>query len=71
MASSEPPDRQPPRRFIAGAVCPNCKIVDKLYVLVRGDKTSRHCTRCDFEDELTDEPGDETNENIQTIRLPE
>lgn len=40
------------KRFIAGATCPKCGAVDKIYVLESGDERSRHCTRCDFSEHL-------------------
>ena len=40
------------KRFIAGAQCPSCKQVDKVYTYELEDKTYRACTRCDFQEEL-------------------
>jgi uncharacterized metal-binding protein (TIGR02443 family) len=43
------------KRFIAGAVCPSCGVADKIYVLKDGKRTSRHCSRCEFGDDLAPE----------------
>ncbi|MFK7975309.1 MAG: YheV family putative metal-binding protein [Halioglobus sp.] len=36
----------PKRRFIAGAVCPRCSLMDKIVVEV--DSDARHCISCGF-----------------------
>lgn len=48
-----------PRRFIAGAVCPRCGLMDKIVVEVGGEE--RLCVSCGFtdarpEDTRADEP---------------
>lgn len=44
------------KRFIAGAVCPKCGETDKIYVLdyvlEKSGRHSRHCSRCDFEEDM-------------------
>ena len=47
---AEPPAAK--RRFIAGAVCPKCGETDKIYVLEQAGRRSRHCSRCDFKDDM-------------------
>jgi len=44
------PEVQPPkhRRFIAGAVCPRCGVMDRI--VVSSDGESRACIACDFSD---------------------
>jgi uncharacterized metal-binding protein (TIGR02443 family) len=42
-----------PRRFIAGAVCPRCGVMDRI--VVSGDGVTRSCIDCGFSDER---PGD-------------
>ena len=37
-----------PRRFIAGAVCPRCGLMDKIVVEVGGEE--RLCVSCGFSD---------------------
>ena len=41
--------RPPPVRFIAGAVCPRCGVVDRI--VVSGDGSTRRCVDCGFGDE--------------------
>ena len=36
------------RRFIAGAVCPRCKAVDRIVVFHRDGRDHRECVACDF-----------------------
>ena len=40
------------RRFIAGAICPKCSAVDKLYTYELDQKKYRACTRCDFNEQM-------------------
>jgi uncharacterized metal-binding protein (TIGR02443 family) len=40
------------KRFIAGAVCPQCRVEDKVYVLTEADVQSRHCNDCGFSERL-------------------
>lgn len=40
------------RRFIAGAVCPSCKEMDKLFIYESDDKKIRECVRCGFQEEI-------------------
>lgn len=39
-----PPDK--PRRFIAGAVCPRCAVMDRI--VVTSDGETRECIECGF-----------------------
>lgn len=44
------------RRFIAGAVCPRCGLMDKI--IVNLDTDQRECVSCDFKEVRPgDEPG--------------
>ncbi|MCB1691337.1 MAG: YheV family putative metal-binding protein [Pseudomonadales bacterium] len=54
------------KRFIAGAVCPRCGEVDKIYVLEDETGRSKHCTRCDFSERQDD---DQNRDGWSTIRL--
>lgn len=40
------------RRFIAGAVCPECRAVDRIVVEQRGDGRERRCVSCGYVDTL-------------------
>jgi len=40
------------RRFIAGAVCPRCGELDKIYVFHKENTQWRACVRCDFEEAM-------------------
>ena len=42
------------KRFIAGAICPECHREDTLYVLKAGDQVSRHCVKCGFSENRPD-----------------
>lgn len=44
------------KRFIAGAVCPRCKAMDKLQMYREGDKEFRECVSCGFKDEMRFKP---------------
>ena len=47
------PNTPPRRRFIAGAVCPRCALMDKIVVDL--DTDQRECVACGFAEER---PGD-------------
>lgn len=36
------------KRFIAGATCPQCGQVDKIYIIAGAEGDERHCSACDF-----------------------
>ena len=38
------------KRFIAGAVCPSCKQIDKLVIYRVDDETYRECVHCGFKE---------------------
>ena len=50
--SGNPPRR---RRFIAGAVCPQCGATDKI--VVDPETETRSCVACDFEESRPATPG--------------
>lgn len=39
------------KRFIAGAVCPRCAQMDKLFVYRIDDRNFRECVHCEFLEE--------------------
>lgn len=40
------------RRFIAGAICPQCKALDKIVLHRKGEQQQRECVACGFKDDL-------------------
>lgn len=40
------------KRFIAGASCPKCSEMDKVFTYESEGKKYRACTRCDFNEEM-------------------
>ena len=44
------------RRFIAGAVCPRCKAVDRIVVFHREGRDHRECVACGFREIWSVEP---------------
>ncbi len=43
---------QKTRRFIAGAICPQCKAMDKIVLHRNGGQQQRECVACGFTDDL-------------------
>ncbi len=41
----------PPARFIAGAVCPGCRALDRLIIETVGDAERRRCVACGYTDQ--------------------
>ncbi|HEY6130582.1 MAG TPA: YheV family putative metal-binding protein [Halioglobus sp.] len=50
-------DKPHRRRFIAGAVCPRCGLVDKIVVDLDADQ--RFCVSCGFKEDRPTTPGSE------------
>lgn len=42
------------KRFVAGAVCPQCQEMDKLVIHVGSDPQIRECIACGYSDSLDD-----------------
>lgn len=40
------------RRFVAGAVCPRCSVMDKIRVYHLDGKDYRECVACGFSEEM-------------------
>ena len=40
------------KRFIAGAVCPRCSLMDTLVTYSKDGKSFRECVSCGFSDEM-------------------
>ena len=69
------------KRFIAGAQCPSCKEVDKIFTYESEDKKFRSCVRCNFHEQLqfsvmpaemdtrVNRTLEEREQEIQTVRL--
>jgi uncharacterized protein len=49
--------KQPPKRFIAGAVCSKCYKIDKIVVFEDADSLYRECVSCGFLEQLGKEKG--------------
>lgn len=54
-----------PRRFIAGAVCPRCGVMDRI--IVSADGETRSCIECGFSDER---PADNQQELKTRVNRP-
>lgn len=44
------------KRFIAGAICPRCKALDKIVMYREHDVDIRACVECGFQDESRFQP---------------
>lgn len=44
------------KRFVAGAVCPRCGLMDKIVIYRSDNKEYRECVSCDFKDEMIFKP---------------
>lgn len=69
------------KRFIAGAVCPQCKDVDSIFIEITENKRFRACVSCEFREEMRFEdqrlePETRVNKSsrdsdVQVVRLVE
>lgn len=59
------------RRFIAGAVCPKCRALDRIVMETDGDQGRRSCVDCDFSEDLDASAGSSVNagSNLPASRL--
>lgn len=48
--------KTPLKRFIAGAVCPKCGLMDKLVVYSQDDNQYRECVSCGFSERQNFDP---------------
>jgi len=48
---------RPPRRFIAGAVCPECRAVDRIVLEEADGERRRLCVSCGYSDTMVKEAG--------------
>ncbi len=44
-----------PKRFVAGAKCPNCQQMDTIVCYYEDEVFVRECVECDFVERITDE----------------
>lgn len=44
------------KRFIAGAVCPKCQLVDKLVVYSKDEQEICECVRCGYQQQQESAP---------------
>ncbi|MDP0589860.1 MAG: YheV family putative zinc ribbon protein [Candidatus Endonucleobacter bathymodioli] len=45
------------KRFIAGAVCPSCGVMDTIRIFTDGVLKHRECVACHYSDEIRSEQG--------------
>jgi uncharacterized metal-binding protein (TIGR02443 family) len=64
MASNKMSNRPALRRFIAGAVCPDCGALDRI--VVDADSDERHCVTCGFR-EARPAPAPATSEPVTRV----
>lgn len=60
------------RRFIAGAVCPECQQLDKVVMYDDSDNQRwRECVSCGFKELLEDMPVDEVSTRVNQLKVGE
>ena len=69
------------KRFIAGAMCPRCKAMDRIVMYREGEIDYRECVECGFRDEMrfksgvrevqtrVNTPSQQIAEETQVVRL--
>jgi uncharacterized metal-binding protein (TIGR02443 family) len=62
---------KPEKRFIAGAVCPRCALLDKLTMhLDEEQRQVRECVRCGYRDMMTEEGPRQLSSEELTVDEP-
>jgi uncharacterized metal-binding protein (TIGR02443 family) len=61
-----------PKRFIAGAVCPRCAVMDKL-VMYKDENglQLRECVSCGYSDKMTENGPEELSTRVNQPRIGE
>ena len=60
------------RRFIAGAVCPRCAVMDRIVMFEQDGTSYRECVSCGFKEKLVVEEGvKEIETRVSGERKPE
>ena len=60
-----------PRRFIAGAICPECGAQDTLVVeMLDGTPQNRSCVKCDFSDDTPELQGSMPRGRLEKAQPP-
>lgn len=65
------------KRFIAGAICPQCNETDKIFTFIEGvddtEKKWRACASCEFEQVLTEslDSNEELDTRVNRLRVGE
>lgn len=58
------------KRFIAGAICPKCGMMDRIVVYREQQKELRECVNCGFKDELRLQPSPaELSTRVQQVEV--
>jgi uncharacterized metal-binding protein (TIGR02443 family) len=55
------------RRFIAGAICPNCKQQDKTVVYTIANQSYAECVRCGFRQTAPNEKAEKENKPAKKV----
>ena len=61
------------KRFIAGATCPQCKAIDKIFTYEEQGSKWRACVNCHFNenDDMLNKPAEELPTRVNQHRLGE
>lgn len=75
MNTPNNPDQPPRKRFIAGAVCPACEVIDGIRMWDENDVPHRDCVHCGYSDTLNADGNSIPNElptrvNISALSKP-
>lgn len=75
MNTSSSTDSAPKKRFIAGAVCPACQVIDGIRMWEEDEVPHRDCVHCGYSDTLNVDGNSVPNElatrvNISALQKP-
>lgn len=58
------------KRFIAGAVCPECGALDAIRLVIQGEQESVECVKCDYREQKPHEAAVRTGESVIGVFKP-
>jgi len=57
------------KRFIAGATCPSCGALDKIYVMILEDIKWQRCAACHYQVGASDKTKSTPEDGVQTVLI--
>ncbi len=57
------------KRFIAGAICPSCSAMDKIYVVMLAGIKWQKCAACEYQIDANDQTESPIEDGSQAVKI--